>query len=105
VLRYHGVAEVNPWIGLAMVSGMVAFKAVHEPANESAIAKLRNWFQRRALSVWQWITGRRAAPEAKAPRAPVNQATPPASERAEARTTMPHPLPAAHDAPAGDVRA
>lgn len=73
VLRYHGVSTVNPWIGLAMVSGMVAFRAVHEPANESAVTKLKHWFQRKGLAVWQWITGRRTEKPAPTKREPVNQ--------------------------------
>ncbi len=59
VFKHYEIGAFHPLVGLAMVSGGIVVASMQHEESKSSIKKLGNWLQHKALSVWQWFTGRR----------------------------------------------
>ncbi len=65
VLNHYGMGAMHPILGLTLVSTGLVMANVNEPDTRSSLAKLRDWFERLGLGLWQRIRRRFGWREAK----------------------------------------
>ncbi len=73
VFQHYGVGGTfHPVIGLALVSTTLVVGSMHHEDTRGRLLRMWHWTQHRALSVWQWMRGKRGAK----PPAPVRSVEP-----------------------------
>lgn len=71
MFEYYGLQQMHPIVGLAVVTGMITFKALNEPEAQSRWQRGTLWLRLKLGGWWYWMTGKKAKP-AQAPVTPEN---------------------------------